>query len=1553
MKRVFSLALLLAWLCGSLSAQNTASRSLDAMTSSMFERLDKNALRSGILLQQSAMFVNPFRYDGIVSDSNKMDASRFGKLFGQLRAASTTKSTLPDPAVYLDPLRWRTNRSDTVLLAMMAMQFDYIREDAFSRGLLRWDEDQKIRDVPDRAISPYRMDTTFVFSALNQQITGNQVVFQMPASFVFNNLNWKVGRFQIDFGDGLGWRTMRPGECVTVHYQKYGEKSIRIKVQEKGRSWEGHSFVVLSQPKKGSDWLAEYSSVPDETVALGGVTLSMFFDCPDRKLRKPLIVVEGFGGDLTTYTKMQELLNNPTSNQVLLKDFLDDENYDLIWVDWGDANARIQDNAAALQAAIEYINKRKHADGSSEPNAMIGASMGGLVGKYCLLSMHNAQGIDAEVERFFTYDSPLKGANFPVGIQLMIRDLLNFSGSAASDPNIQAALQLLDGYAATQMLRQKAIIDPNGNLALTSASFDALQAEMDALSAIKPLTGITRHIALSNGAGNGTTQESVTYALALSFGITIDGVPWGGAPYWQYDVLIQGTAYTARQSTTLLYERTTKVIPIIGSIQLIESVSYTHPTALGLDVAPGGNSNIGLDQLEAALNNAFANVPDQIGYNVSLFIDHFCFEPTVSSLGLPITTDLFAPVPGGPASVSSVSQDNTVISTYSQQPEYNQEHVSMNPRIADVLEDELKAHPVAEALGSEIDAGKIYNFGKAFDPATQGGILSTPREITEDLVIKSGSQLWINRKDRIAFTSNPANPDNIVPQNFYVSVPGARCEGSQKVVVTIDDGGRLVVGDTQNAPENAGGLFFTSSSELYAAGSNPILLEDAAQLSFDPGSHMELKAGAELRAKTGASVSAKETTWVMEPGSRITFESNGKFDLENTSIDVPQGSEIALLDGSVLRMTGQTSVLRIRPGATLRLSGESMARIAYGATLILDPGAIIVVQSYESQIRVEGKLVYNGDFSFTGLGYFTLDGSHTLEFGPGATHFRLIGMLPYNRTLRLDNHAVMVLPSGIDLILNRGGVEYVGGSSIQLGTNSDVTCTYVRFFSNNQGGAPCLLGHTKPGDITISNCRFENIEQAMQITGGQGNNPFLMQNNITIANTHFSNYSLGLDIHHRQGVGFRNCTFDGGGMGGGAAYAINSDQNFFTLMRNCDISGHRSNNQVSNFNANDLLVDFTLRQGVQVNGGFLFWMEGGSIVNCDIGISNRVVDALGQSISHVPSNLILTQQATLEDCLSGISMEGSATQGLVMASCARFRWNIYGISGNDITLLIDPTLMNPNPNFSPMPNTFLRNTWGPGGAQNKHLSICYSLKDPGGSIPATKNFWGNWDPFAGAVIPELNPTPAFNVRRNPGTAVGCSDTNPLVPVVWSPAFPNEPMGCYPEEACESAIAPCWNDCSEPTLTLVTVRNQFQSGLNYLLAEQPAEGYNAVQPVSELWQSELPSGYTVECRTLIHAAKSLADGESQSRASFMEQQTERVESGVKIQPNPTAGQTNVLLPEGLCTVRVWDMMGRLVYETQALQACELETASWAPGIYLVDVVREGVAKSEQKRLVVHR
>jgi hypothetical protein len=107
------------------------------------------------------------------------------------------------------------------------------------------------------------------------------------------------------------------------------------------------------------------------------------------------------------------------------------------------------------------------------------------------------------------------------------------------------------------------------------------------------------------------------------------------------------------------------------------------------------------------------------------------------------------------------------------------------------------------------------------------------------------------------------------------------------------------------------------------------------------------------------------------------------------------------------------------------------------------------------------------------------------------------------------------------------------------------------------------------------------------------------------------------------------------------------------------------------------------------------------------------------------------------------------------------------------------------------------------------------------------------------------------------------------------------------------------------------------------------------PVADLWQAELPTGYTDQCRTFIHAARSLTEGDySGGERQFANRAPG--EPVIKIQPNPASGETTVLLPEGPCRVFVYDQTGRLKYTTQAESVCRIETGAWPQGLYIVEV-----------------
>ncbi|MFT5764702.1 MAG: hypothetical protein ACI8X3_002133 [Saprospiraceae bacterium] len=311
------------------------------------------------------------------------------------------------------------------MLAAMMMQYDYVRPGARNNNLLEWNNGQ-LHDVSGRSRSPYLQDTCFAITVLQQKVTGLKFEYILPADLVFTNLNWNIERIQIDFDDGLGFRSSLVDKAIEVNYITSGEKTIRLQYHYNGKRFNMATFLKVEFPVFiGNRDSSPYDKENPEEIPFGGMDISIFSACEDGKVRRPMIVLEGFAGEKFNSGDMFTLLNNAaTSNNGSLHNFLNTNEYDLIYVDYKNSLLPIETNADYLIEVIEWINTRKHADGSSEPNILIGNSMGGLVGKVALLKMHNELEKDAEVERFFSYDAPMKGANYPIGVQAFLRDLV-------------------------------------------------------------------------------------------------------------------------------------------------------------------------------------------------------------------------------------------------------------------------------------------------------------------------------------------------------------------------------------------------------------------------------------------------------------------------------------------------------------------------------------------------------------------------------------------------------------------------------------------------------------------------------------------------------------------------------------------------------------------------------------------------------------------------------------------------------------------------------------------------------------------------------------------------------------------------------------------------------------------------------------------------------------------------------------------------------------------------------------------------------------------------
>ncbi|HMX39933.1 MAG TPA: hypothetical protein PKD78_06385 [Saprospiraceae bacterium] len=445
------------------------------------------------------------------------------------------------------------------------------------------------------------------------------------------------------------------------------------------------------------------------------------------------------------------------------------------------------------------------------------------------------------------------------------------------------------------------------------------------------------------------------------------------------------------------------------------------------------------------------------------------------------------------ASRSSVSLDNSVTSNFSQLPEFNQEHVSMNVRIADVMVDELKPATVT-VLDNELANGEIYNFGRSVPATSTSGVQETPRTISQDLTIGSGAQLWLNRDDRIGYTNNLDNPQNRTPQQFTVSVPGASCLGNDPVRVLVENGGKIKVGEYDNGVLNIGKLRFGKSSELVVNGPEAMLIDKHSILAIENSATMTIEPGAQVLA-------ADLARMIVQNGSEVVIRGTLKF------------------TGGADCVVSQNSRVHIKAGGTLHItSDQSMLHIREGGTLILDPGAIVHVESPNSNIRIEGTLMVNGNFTFQGRGHFDFWNDKGLELGPQADAFRLFAHPTNTRSIRLSNNTHLWMPPSKGLHLNNGGVEYTNNNSLVLQQGSWVEADNAQYVGYNRG-ATGIQGQ-EPGRILLQDCQFDGVDQPLDISGANNFNLDLTR----IRHTRFVNYDMGTRIAERGVVLFDHCT---------------------------------------------------------------------------------------------------------------------------------------------------------------------------------------------------------------------------------------------------------------------------------------------------------------------------------------------------------------------------------------------------------------------------------------------
>jgi len=672
----------------------------------------------------------------------------------------------------------------------------------------------------------------------------------------------------------------------------------------------------------------------------------------------------------------------------------------------------------------------------------------------------------------------------------------------------------------------------------------------------------------------------------------------------------------------------------------------------------------------------------------------------------------------------------------------------------------------------------------------------------------------------------------------------------------------------------------------------------------------------------GAAVKPVFTTYLNECGQQITVDSGGHYNIgainksQHGITEVWEGASVHIKAGGTLHITSDQSMLWIKPGAILTL----------------DAGAIVQLESPTSNIRIDGLLIVNGNFTFQGRGHFDFHNDYGLRLGSNADAFRVSAPPISRRSIRLSANTRLHIPEGKGIDLNYGGVEYALDNTLLLepGAWAEANSAWFVGLDKNATG----VSGENPGRLIVENSFFVNVDAPVDISGANNFGTDLTR----FKNTRFEEYNIGSHIGRRGVVLFDHCSLLG--TGSEAEYGVFSEDNVAFILRESSISGHTFGNPV----VPDMALSYGLRTGIKVERGWLVWMDGGEISGCDLGIANYDQYDEGTAV-----RVVMNHFATIRDCGLGIIMKGDDTKGLVMMDCARLINNGQGIFGDDIRLLIDPEVIAKQNGTPANPNIFtLREI---GSNANKYFNICYKqFPSPGQPIPAKMNYWGVGTVASGGIT-IANPAPLTDIVLN--RPLGNTPCASPVAMDVSSAVTRPPVGCDMEEFCDPN-SNCLEDCSIPFLTggSTTVKSRFVQGYEQLKEEQFDNARSDFGDVAGLWQPDLTDdGYDQYCQTLIHASRSLSEGGAPNL--LRSTPVHRFPAGtVRIQPNPTFGTFSVALPAANCTLRVWDAYGRMVYEQiNASGATFVDASGWATGMYAVEVT--SVSGKEWGKLMIQR
>jgi len=640
------IALLLVFVASSAMA---GAADVSSRLARQLERIPASEVPSGVLYDRVLPMSSLAKEDGR-PDAPRSTLADWRQMYDELCRASLATPTWPA----LREVVGRVNPEDgTARLAVLDFAYDRLRPDALERGALRIEGDQLVPGIGPITESK----RAFALAVMpDHTYRGGAITLSLDAGDWLSNDRSAPAEVEVDYDDGAGYRRLRAGDSPTIHYATTGEKTLRLRVHRASGEIEvaAGSFEVraLGTPQP------DYTMYITAGISYGGAYATgqayVYLAEGHAAITRPVIVLEGFDLDNSmNWDELYALLNRQGMLEALRA-----EGFDAVVLNYTNAIDYIQRNAFV---AVELIEEVRDTAPPGTPIALVGASMGGLVGRYALDYME-ANGLPHPIQSFISFDSPQKGANIPLGIQYWLQFFADDSADAA------ALLAALDSPAARQMLVYHHS-DPPGS----GGQADPLRAQLlSDFSALGEYPSQPRLVAIANGSGDQDNQGFIPGAQIIqwhytSFLVDITGDVWAipsGSAHVIFHGLIDFILLPADEQTV--------------------TVSGTKP----YDNCPGGWRS-SMAQMDAT--------PAPYGDIVALYPSH-AFIPTTSALALN-TSDLFYNIAGDPNILAQSPFDAVYF------PTANQEHVDITAENAAWFLSEIES--VAADVPEGIDRARF------------------------------------------------------------------------------------------------------------------------------------------------------------------------------------------------------------------------------------------------------------------------------------------------------------------------------------------------------------------------------------------------------------------------------------------------------------------------------------------------------------------------------------------------------------------------------------------------------------------------------------------------------------------------------------------------------------------------------------------------------------------------------------------------------------------------------------------------------------------------------